>query len=110
MQQPAENLLTTAVNGDQPILLLWGLNALQLNCLLTDTGCPDRQPVSAFSILFAEFAMLELHDSDAEAITGGSRHSLANIIVVPQTNVAVNLVLFGGSITNGQGNLGIVLI
>jgi hypothetical protein len=54
--------------------------------------------------------MLELHDSDAEAITGGSRHSLANIIVVPQTNVAVNLVLFGGSITNGQGNLGFAFI
>jgi hypothetical protein len=66
--------------------------------------------------------MLALHDADAEAITGGrhrhSHHQLTNrhsrggsslrnnITFAPQINIAVNLVAFGGSITNIQGNAG----
>lgn len=56
--------------------------------------------------------MLELHDADAEVITGGGHHHLHcqlagnNITIAPQFNIAVNLVAFGGSITNIQGNAG----
>ena len=69
--------------------------------------------------------MLEFHDADAEAITGGcqrhSRHQLAGrnsggrsslsyrITFAPQINIALNFVAFGGSITNIQGNAGFAI-
>jgi hypothetical protein len=73
---------------------------------------PSTTGVGFSSTLFAQFAMLELHDADAEVITGGGHHhfhcQLAgnNITIAPQFNIAVNLVAFGGSITNIQGNAG----